>query len=152
MFGGNLLSLPVHTGGLPVVDLHTVHPDITLARFRSPCDDTRKRDEGPAVLRPGFENGQFEKIDICATPNDLLTWRVFSSDYFGKEATYFGEGWKQFELVHEASRSLWFDQTANAVGDGVERIGLKGEPQTAFAAELIHQDPSTRITLHVFKE
>ena len=33
VFGGDLLALPVHAGGLAVVDLHPVHADVALARF-----------------------------------------------------------------------------------------------------------------------
>ena len=30
MFGGNFLALPVHAGGLAVVDLHAIHADVAL--------------------------------------------------------------------------------------------------------------------------
>ena len=33
VFGGVLLALPVHAGGLAVVDLHAVHADVALARI-----------------------------------------------------------------------------------------------------------------------
>jgi hypothetical protein len=33
VLGGVLLALPVHAGGLAVVDLHAVHADVALAGF-----------------------------------------------------------------------------------------------------------------------
>jgi hypothetical protein len=34
VLGGDFLALPVHAGGLAVVDLHAVHADVALAGAR----------------------------------------------------------------------------------------------------------------------
>jgi len=39
MFRGDLLALPVHAGGLAVVDLHTVHAYVALAGLWITRDD-----------------------------------------------------------------------------------------------------------------
>ena len=39
MFRGDLLALPVHAGGLAVVDLHAVHADVAL----TPTSDRESR-------------------------------------------------------------------------------------------------------------
>ena len=80
VLGGYLLALPVHAGGFGVVDLHSIHAYVALARFGIAGDDAGEGDEGAAVLRPGFEDGEFEKIDVCAAFDDLLAGRVFWGD------------------------------------------------------------------------
>ena len=53
-----LLPLPVHPRRLPVVHLHAVHAHVALARLRIARDDTRQRNERPAVLRPCRQHRQ----------------------------------------------------------------------------------------------
>ncbi len=60
MLGGYLLALPVHACGFGVVDLHAVHAYVPLAGFRVASDDAGEGDEGASVLRPGFQDRQFE--------------------------------------------------------------------------------------------
>ena len=66
MLGGFLLALPVHAGGLAVVDLHAVHADVALAGWRIAGDDAGQRDEAAAVLGPGLEDGEIEDADVFA--------------------------------------------------------------------------------------
>ena len=63
VFGGDLLALPVHAGGLAVVDLHAVHADVALAGCGVAGDDAGEGDEGAAVLRPGGEDGELSEVD-----------------------------------------------------------------------------------------
>ena len=44
------------------------------------------------------------------------------------------------------------EQGADAVGDGVERVGFEGEVHAAFAAELVHQDSGAGMAFYVFEE
>ena len=62
MLGGDLLPLPVHAGGLAVVDLHAIHADVALAGARVARVHAGQRDEAAAVVRPALENR--EKIEI----------------------------------------------------------------------------------------
>src|ERR1700687_53145 len=51
-----LLRLPVHAGGVLVIDLHPVHADVALPGFRIFGEYERKGDEAPAILRPALQN------------------------------------------------------------------------------------------------
>ena len=93
MLGGDLLALPVHAGGLAVVDLHAVHAYVALAGFGIAGDDAGQGDEAAAVLRPGLEDGELEEIDVFAAMDDLLAGGVFGGDDFGEEAADLGEHW-----------------------------------------------------------
>ena len=77
VLGGDLLALPVHAGGLAVVDLHAVHADVALAGFGIAGDDAGEGDEGAAVLGPGGEDGEFGEVDVRAFEDDLLAGGVF---------------------------------------------------------------------------
>ncbi len=49
MPGGHLLQLPVHPRGLPVVNLHPIHPQIAVPGVGVAGDDTRQGDEASAI-------------------------------------------------------------------------------------------------------
>ncbi len=44
------------------------------------------------------------------------------------------------------------EEGADAVGDGVEGVGLEGEVHAAFAAELVHEDVCAGMAFYVFEE
>src|ERR1700719_1428158 len=95
VFGGYLLALPVHAGGFCVVDLHAVHAYVALAGLATLTagvagDDTGEGNEAASVLRPGFQDGEVEEIDVFAAMDDLFAGGVFGGDEFGEEAAYLG--------------------------------------------------------------
>ena len=137
---------------LAVVDLHAVHADVALAGFGVAGDDAGQGDEAAAVLRPGFEDGEVEEIDVFAAVDDLLAGGVFGGDDFGEEAADLGERGQELQLVHEAGWGLGLEQGADAVGDGVERVGFERELHAALAAELVHQDLRAGVAFDVFEE
>lgn len=55
---GDFLELPVHAGGLVIVDLHSVHADIPFAGVRIAGDDAGEGDEPAAVEGPALEDGK----------------------------------------------------------------------------------------------
>jgi hypothetical protein len=122
MFGGDLLALPVHSGGLAVVDLHAVHADVALAAAGIACDDARQSDEAAAVLRPGLQNREFEDIDVLATQDDLFAGSFPGVDGFREEAADLGEHGEQLQLVHDSGGGDGMEQRLDALGDVVERV------------------------------
>ena len=54
----DLLQLPVHAGGVVVVDLDAVHADVAFARVRVARDDAWQGDKAAAVERPAFQDGK----------------------------------------------------------------------------------------------
>ena len=157
MFGGYLLALPMHAGGLAVVDLHAVHAYVALAGFGIAGDDAGQCDERASILRPSGEDGQFEQVNSLPSVgdravDDLLAGGVSGGDDFGEEAADLGEFWKELELVEEAGGRLGVDQGADSFGDCIERIGFEGEFHAAFGAELVHQDFGARKACDVFEE
>ena len=152
MLGGDLLALPVHSGGLAVVDLHAVHADVALAGFRVAGDDTGEGDEAASILRPGLEDGELVEVDVFALVDDLLAAGVFAGDDLGEEAAYLGQFGEEFEFVEHGHGGDGVDEDADAVGDGVERVNVSGRASCGLGAELVHQDAGAGVAGDVFEE
>ena len=152
LLGGVLLALPVHAGGVAVVDLHAVHADVALAGFLVLGDDAGESDEGASVLRPGGKDGQLAEVDGIAFQDDLFAGGVGAVDDLGEEAADFGEGGQELQFVHEADGRGWGEQRSDAVGDLIKRVGVVGQLHAALGAELVHQDAGSGIVHDVLKE
>ncbi len=57
----DFLQLPVHAGGVVVVNLHAIHADVALAGVGVLRDHAGQGDEAPAIERPAFEDGEIEQ-------------------------------------------------------------------------------------------
>ncbi len=101
VLGGDFLPLPVHAGGLAVVDLHAVHADVALAGARVAGVDAGQGDEAAAVVGPALEDGKVVEVEVVAA-NDFLAGGVFGADGFGKGAGERAQLRQHFELVEEA--------------------------------------------------
>ena len=77
MLGGYLLPLPVHAGGLAVVDLHAIHSDVALARARVAGDDAGQGDEAAAVVRPALEDREIVEVEVLAPDHFLAAARLW---------------------------------------------------------------------------
>ena len=84
--------------------------------------------------------------------DDLLAGGVLGGDDLGEEVADLGEFGQQLELVEQAGGGFGLDQGADAVGDGVERVGFEGQLHAALGAELVHQDFGAGVAGDVLKE
>ena len=84
MLGGILLALPVHAGGLAVVDLHAIHAHVALAGARIAGDDAGQGDEAAAVEGPALQNREVEDGEVVAEDH-FLAGRVFGGDGFWED-------------------------------------------------------------------
>ena len=98
MLCGYLLALPVHAGGLAVVDLHPIHSDIALAGARVAGDDAGQCDEAASVEGPALEDWEIVEIEVLAT-NHFLARRFFGADGFGECAGERAQLRQHLELV-----------------------------------------------------
>jgi len=105
VLGGDLLPLPVHAGGLSVVNLHAVHADVALARARVAGDDAGEGDEAAAVMRPALEDGKVVEVEVVEA-NTFLAGGVFGADGFGEGAGERAQLREHFELVEKAFRGF----------------------------------------------
>ena len=121
MFGGNFLALPVHTGGLAVVDLHAIHADVALPcrRARVAGDDAGQRDEAATILGPALQDGKIENAEIFAQ-DDFFAGCIFGGDKFGEEFSHLGEHGQHANFVEEAFGGAKIHELANAVGDIIQ--------------------------------
>ena len=101
MLGGDLLALPVHAGGLAVVDLHAIHADVALAGAGVAGVDAGQGDEAAAVVGPALEDGEVVEVEVVAE-DDFLAGGVFGADGFGEGAGECAELGQHLELVEEA--------------------------------------------------
>src|SRR5499425_1141518 len=79
------MNLPMHPGGLFVVNLHSVHPAVALARARVSREDHREGDEAASVGFPAFQNRKVEQrklafafYNFLARPRLHLARKVFA--------------------------------------------------------------------------
>jgi hypothetical protein len=151
VLGGDLLALPVHAGGLAVVDLHPIHADVALAGARVAGDDAGEGDEAAAVVGPALEDGKVVEVEVVAA-NDFLAGGVFGADGFGEGAGEFAELREHFELVEEAFGGFEVEQAGDAVGDVVEIINAESQGHAPLAAELVDEDLVAGMALYVFEE
>ena len=152
LLGGVLLALPVHAGGLLVVDLHAVHADVALAGFGVPGDDAGEGDEGAAVLGPGGEDGEFGEVYGFTDMDDLLASGFALVDDFGEEAADLGEGGEEFEFVEEAGGCGGVEEGADAAGYVVEGGDIEGELHAGLGAELVHEDSCAGVADDVLEQ
>ncbi len=151
VLGGNFLPLPVHAGGLAVVDLHAIHADVALAGARVARVHAGQRDEAAAIVGPALEDGECVEIEVFAE-NDFFAGRVFGADGFGKGAGERAELRQHFELVEEAFGSFDVHQASDALGDFVEIVDAESESHAALAAELVDEHLVAGMAFDVFKE
>ena len=151
VLGGDLLPLPVHAGGLSVVNLHAVHADVALARARVAGDDAGEGDEAAAVMRPALEDGKVVEVEVVAA-NTFLAGGVFGADGFGEGAGERAQLREHFELVEKAFRGFQVHQRMNPFGDFVKPFDAESQRHAPLAAELIDEDLVAGMALDVLEE
>jgi hypothetical protein len=97
----NLLTLPVHAGGLPVIDLHAVHAHISFAMARVAGDHQRQCDEAAAVHGPALQHGKVEQAEIVAE-DDLFALGLPCRHDFGEVLPYLGQHGQHLQLAQHA--------------------------------------------------
>ena len=149
MFGGNFLTLPMHSGRAFVVDLHAVHAEIALARLRIARGDARQRDETSCIFRPALQHGKVEQGKIISL--DHLFART--SRYGTREKlSRFGQQRQHFQLVEKSLRRLHIHEHADAGRNLIERIHAHRELHARVGSELIDEKLSAWVTFQILKE
>ena len=149
MLGGDFLALPVHAGRALVVDLHAVHTDIALTGFGVARDDAGERDEAASVFGPALQDGEIEQREVVALDDFFAR---AGRNGLREELAHFGEHGEHLDFVEEALRGLDVEETADAIGDFVERVDFEGEIHAAGGAELVDEELLAGIALEVFEE
>jgi hypothetical protein len=150
MLGGVFLALPVHAGGLAVVDLHAVHAHVALAGAGS-----RVMTQGRVMKRPPSRG---QHLRMGKSSREKLSRRMTSLQgaslaemVLGKTLPMAREVGQHFELFEEAFGGFDFEEGADAAGDFVEGalvgVEAEGELHAAFGAELIDEDAGAGMAL-----
>ncbi len=157
MAGGDFLQLPVHAGGLGVVNLDAIHAEVAVAGVGVAGDDAGERDETAAVQRPAFLDGQIEeggRRGGCggglerrgrARPgfgaggrgvefmDDVLAGAGL--DGFGFGMAEVERGAEEFDGFAEAGGGSGLDERAQFRGGFVQRIEAEAPGHAAVGAE-----------------
>ncbi len=149
MFGRDLLPLPVHAGGLRIVDLHAIHAYVALSGSRIASNYARQGDETSGVFWPALQNGKLIERKIV-TANDFFARS--RGNCFRKELPHLREHGQHFDFVEEALRRFDVHELADAVGHFVQLVDLKSEIHAACGAELVDQDLRAGMVLDVLKQ
>ena len=152
MFRSDLLPLPVHAGGLPVVNLHTVHADVAFAAPRVPRNDARQGDESAAVERPALQHGKVEHAEHSPRRITCLQGASFACTVSGKNPPDRRQHGQHLQLVHQTFRRLQMEQALDAPSHIVKLSTSSAMLHAPLAAELVHQHAAAGIALHVFKQ
>ncbi len=128
MFRGHFLPLPMHSGGLAVVDLHAIHADVALA-FIGRCgacrltriagDHAGERNETASILRPALQNGKIEDVESLPK-DDFLAGGILGCNHLGEELAHLGEHGKHANFVEEPFWRTEIHQLLNAGDDFVK--------------------------------
>jgi hypothetical protein len=107
VFGGDFLPLPVHAGGLAVVDLHAVHADVALAGFWVARVHAGQRDEGPPSCGQQVRTGKSSRLKLSRRMTSLQgrLWRLRPS---WERPRQFAELREHLELVERPSGAFMF--------------------------------------------
>ena len=151
VLGGYLLPLPVHAGGLAVVDLHAVHSDVALAGAWVAGDDAGQGDEAASVVRPALEDRKGIEVDVLFD-DDLFAAGLFGADGLGECAGERAQLRQHLELVEQAFGSLDVPQAFDALGNFIEPLDAERQRHPSLAAELVDEDLVAGVTFYVFKE
>jgi len=134
MFRGNFLALPVHAGGVFVIDLHAIHADIALSGARIASDHAGQRDKAPRIFRPALQDGEVEQRKVIAL-DDLFAW---PGGYGAREeSSGFCQQRQHLQLVEKSLRRLHVHEHAHARADFVVGIHADRHLHACFGAELI---------------
>src|ERR1700675_2788250 len=149
MFCAGLLSLPMHAGGAPIVNLHAIHAEVAFAGFGIARDHTRQGDEAAGVFWPALENGKVVERKAI-TENDFLARP--GGNRFRKELSHLREQGDHLYLVEEALRGLHIHKLADAVGHLAELVDFEREIHAAGGAELIDEHLGARMAFDVLEK
>gem|GEM_PF-5521473 len=138
MAHSGFVHLPVHATGVFVMELDSVHADITLAGVGVVGEDEGKGDEGAAIFGPTGEDWEFGEVDIVAGEDDFLTERIF--DGFGGSVFEFEELGEEFEGLGGALGDFWFEEGGNAFGVLFEVITAQGHGHAFSGAHGVDGD------------
>src|SRR6185369_11078981 len=117
MLGADLMSLPVHAGGVAVVDLHPVGANVALASVGIAGDDFRKSDERAAIQGPAFQDWKVGEVNVSSLLNDFLAGT--GGDDLREKAAHFGEHGEHLDLVEKTLWGLHVHEALDTVGDGI---------------------------------
>ena len=149
MFRSNLLSLPVHSGGASVKNLHAVHAEVAFAGFRVSGGHAGESDEAPSVLRPALEDGEVDQREIVALDDFLAGAGGHGS---GKKLSGFCKQRKHFQFVEEALRRFHVHEGADAVSHFIRRVHSESELHASFAPELVDEQLGAGVAFYILKE
>jgi len=116
MLGSDFLALPVHAGGVGIINLHSVTADVALAGLGVAGDYAGQSDEAAGVLRPAFQDGKPVEREIVAA-DDFFAGA--GRDGLGKEFSHLSQHGQHFYFVEKALRGFHVHEGADAVGDFV---------------------------------
>ena len=148
---GYLLPLPVHAGGLAVVDLHAVHADVAPAVAGIARVHARQGDEPAPVMRPALEDGEDIEVEVVAE-NDLLAAGLFGAHGLWKCAGQRAQLRQHLELVEQARGRLHVHQPPDALGNLVQPLDAESQRHAPLAAKLVDEHLVAGMALHVLKQ
>lgn len=163
--GGDFLKLPVHAGGLGVVNLDAIHADVAVASVGILGDDAGEGDEAAAVVGPAFEDGQVEERRSCCVlrvaccglgdhrsirpvggaggggvvaVDDVLARA--GADGFGFGVAKVEGGAEEFQGFAQAGGRLGLHESAEFGGGGIDGFGADAHGHAAMGAEGVDGD------------
>jgi hypothetical protein len=163
--GGDFLELPVHAGGLGIVNLDAVHADVAIAGVGVLGDDAGESDETAAVVGPAFQNGQVEEGRGCcvlrvACPGLGDRWSIrpgfgaggggieavddvlarAGADGFGLGVAEVEGGAEEFQGFAQAGGGLGLHESAEFGGGGIDGFGADAHGHATMGAESVDGD------------
>ncbi|OPX58279.1 MAG: hypothetical protein A4E29_01593 [Methanomassiliicoccales archaeon PtaB.Bin134] len=95
-----LVNVPVHAGGVSVVDLHAIHPHVPPS-LHALGEHHRQGHEPPPILGPALQHGDRPEIDLVSGQDHLLAWRSSALSYPRQALCQPHQLWERSHLTHE---------------------------------------------------
>ena len=143
------LRLPVHSRRPLVVNLHSVHPHIPLSGLRISREHQRKCNEAPAILRPAFEDGKVEQVDVTSLLNDFLAGSGLYT--FWEKRSEFRQLREHLDFLEEPLRSLHCQESADSRRYLIQTLHFKRQCHPPYASKRIDQQGMPR-SLGLFEQ
>src|SRR5258708_11124210 len=139
----------MHACGLPVVDLHAIHPHVTLAGLGVARHDARESDEASRVLWPALQDWKVEKREAIALD---YFFAGAGRDCARKKLSCFRQEGEHLQFVEESLWRLEVHEDAHALSEFVEGSDAERQLHARVRAKLINEKLRSWIALEVLEQ
>src|SRR6185295_1945457 len=132
------VNLPMHAGGLFVVNLHAIHPAVSFAGRRVIAEHQRHRYVSAAVFGPALDDWKIEKRELAFLQYSFFARSVF--DDLRKHLSQIGQSRNHLDLLDQALGRFDIGEFRNAFRDFTVVFDTERNQHSLAGAECVDED------------